>query len=99
MTQALNRTAHIARVAQIFKPCQTQPSLLASQADLVPVIYRINSSAFLRVELAVILQTFCATIGYLHAFAMEVEGSLFLAIFTLRKNFRVLKYVRRCQHK
>ncbi len=83
MTEALNGTAHVARVFEVFKSGKSHHGILSFHTVQVPIIYCVNSAAFLLMIFAVVLLALLATIGDTHAFTVYGESLDFEAIVAL----------------
>ena len=89
MTEALNGTAHIARVFEVFQSSESHHGILRFDTVQVPIIYCVYSATFLLMIFAVVLLALLATIGNTHAFTVDCESLDFEAIVALSENLRV----------
>ena len=89
MTQALDATAHIAGVLQIFQASQAHSGVLGTYTNLVPIFDGIHCIAFLLMETQVILLALSTTIRDTHAFAMDAKLLNLKAKLALGNNFEI----------
>ena len=89
MTQALDATAHVAGVLEIFQASQAHSGILGTYTNLVPIFDGIHWIAFLLMETQVILLALSTTIRDTHAFAMDAKLLNLKAKLALGNNFEI----------